>query len=1131
MHKSFLFPSLSALFTVFFMTLFMTSSRLQAEEFRPINITSNAETFSRCEPSDRYSLQKMYDGDAGTYACILDDTRTGKNENVCPPNAAAPVTCSFVLDFGEEKTLRGVRFVSRSAFVYAMASDVSAAVCSDAEGKENVRELVRNVKIPGYSYGNSAFITWETPVTARFLRVTVNDAWQKNLSYYWKDLQQDWCRRTGLPVAGDGSNFNVQIAEISAFDALPEDFPVKNASETAFPRTRLERDWLYQDCGMDVSQAFHSSENASYEIQLIHKVLKELKDTAEVSLSSVSLPETASSSETTLSPEKPASSEKPASPETAEKLEEELHRLAAQNLPGSDPAWKSLYFRACAVRRARRLAPILKHASQFLYVKHHIFGSTNGLVGKYDIPDEQVRDYTESHRPGSQLCLLTLAADGTVKNEVLLEKPVGTICYPSLSYDGKTLVFSMRENYETDSYHLYTMELNSRKVRQITFDVSAEVPLLGADGKAVMKEGKPVIQRRALPAADCEPAWLPDGRIVFTSTRGVQISDCWYRASGDIYACEADGTNIQRLTYDQLMTNLPQVLEDGRIVFTRWEYNDRSALYTHPLISMNPDGTTQTEYYGNNSMFPSSIIHANRIPGSNKIVGTISGHHTIYKGKLGIIDRTVGTQAGEGIEFINTRLDGKPGREAANVVPSDFNDMHIDIFGQTGPQYAYPFAFDEENFLAAFSPEGSPLTFGPLTPPLGAYFLTADGRRELLAFDPQQCAGGIIPVMERTVPPNRGNHVDLNDNFGTFYLQNVYFGPGLEGITPGTVKKLRVVALEYRPARMGYGHNGGECETGLCQTPISLNSGSWDVKHVLGEVDVEEDGSCYFRVPARTPVYFQLLDEKGYCVQTMRSWATLMNGEQFSCLGCHENKNDALPPSQRRATLAMRHPIQTPRRVDGSLHPLVERCEKASWLENVQMYLGVNAPKSLDADAPVEGFSYTQEIQPIFDRHCVVCHSEDSVSEKKCVTPCLTGEPAPAESIQLLFNHDVDQKRAYTRSYVELTTSGNPDRNPWMQWLKPRSRAVMLPPYHTGSCKSKVMECFEASHYGVQVSDVEKRTFACWLDLLIPFCGSYPQANLWTDAEKAEFNYYQQKRAAYAEPERETLLKIRDGKF
>ncbi|HNX34522.1 MAG TPA: hypothetical protein PKM57_07835 [Kiritimatiellia bacterium] len=1054
--------------------LFLSVSPLRAAEFRPLAVWTDTECYTN--PPGKYAAGKMIDGDLGTYACLLDDTRTGKDgKNVCPPKAAPPVTATFVLDLGAERTVSGMRFVARNAWVYVLAKNVSVSACADAQGRKEIRPLAEKVELPATSNSNSAFVEWLS-VTTRYLLVRVNDSYQQRYPGPWMpEAQIPWCRKVGLPTAGDGKNLNIQIAEVSCYDARPPDFPVKNPPAVAFPRHRLERDWLYQDAGLDIARVFTSANDFEKERSMVEKVLGR------------------------VSPDDPG----------LKALWQRLDLLVKGEAPACDPRWRSLYLDACAARRTARLQELRGRATQFVYAKHFIFGCMQGLAGKYDIPDEQIRDYTYGFKKGGQLCLGTLLADGAVKHEVLLEKPEGVICYPNLSWDAKTLVFSMRDNFETDSYYLYTMDLATRRVRQITF------PL--------MRDGKP------LPVADCEPTFLPDGRIVFTSTRDVHISDCWYRAGGNIYSCDADGGHIRRLTFDQLMTSNPQVLEDGRVVFTRWEYNDRSALYTHPLIAMNPDGTAQTEYYGNNSMFPASIIHARGIPGSQKVIALIAGHHSIYKGKLGLIDRSKGIQAGKGIEFVNTKLNGDLGRESADFIrpeppdPSNpYHDFKIDIFGQFGPQYSHPYAFDEENYLCSFCPEGYLPPFGPFNPPLGVYYMKPDGARELLAFDDWQGTGLAVPVMVRTPPHERASVINPNENNGVYTLQDVYQGPGLAGIPRGTAKKLRVVALEYRVCRMGYGQNGGECETGLCQTPISLNSGSWDVKHVLGEVDIEADGSCNFEVPAHAPVYFQVLDAKGYTIQTMRSWSTLQNGERFSCIGCHENKMDAGNPDgyPRKTTIALSKPIQKLKPFAGKDHPLVKRLASQSWRDGVENYLGVNAPRALDAAAPVDGFSFVQEIQPIFDRHCVSCHNAEKIGESKI---SLTGEAAKPESVKLIGAGQVDPKRTYTQSYVAITTSGNPDKNPWMTWLKPRSRAVMLPPYHTGSSKSKVMAYFESSHYGVKVSENEKRTFACWLDLLIPFCGSYTQHNTWTDAEKAEYAYFQEKRRAYAAAELEAL--------
>jgi len=1053
--------------------LVLAAHALPAAEYRPVAVWTSADCYPN--PPGRYAVGKMIDGDLGTYACLLDDTRTGKSTEVYPPKAAPPVTATFVLDLGAERSVSGMRFVARNAWVYVLAKNVSISTCADTQGREQIRPLAENRELPATSNSNSAFVEWP-PVTTRYLKVQVNDSYQQRYPGPWMSQSQiPWARKVGLATAGEGKHLNIQIAEVTCFDVRPADFPMKNPPEVAMPRHRLQRDWLYQDAGLDIAHVFTSQSDCEKERSMVQKVLGRVADDAP----------------------------------GLNKLWRRLDQLAEEEVPASDPRWRQLYFDACAARRQARLQTLRAKALQFVYAKHGIFGCMQGLAGKYDLPDEQVRDYTYGFKQGGQLCLATVLEDGTIRHEVLLEKPEGAICYPNLSWDARTLVFSMRDNFETDSYYLYSMDLATRRVKQLTFPI--------------VQNGKPLF------VADCEPTFLPDGRIVFTSTRDVHISDCWYRAGGNIYCCDADGASIRRLTFDQLMTSNPQVLPDGRIVYTRWEYNDRSALFNHPLISMNPDGTAQTEYYGNNSMFPAAIIHAHGIPGSHKAIAVIAGHHSIYKGKLGLIDRTKGMQAGQGIEFVNTRLNGDLGRESADFIrpePPDpskpYLDLKIDVFGQFGPQYSHPYAFDEENYLCSFCPEGYLPPFGPFNPPLGVYYMQADGARELLAFDDWQGTGRVIPVMTRTPPFARASLVRPEQNTGVFTMQDVYEGPGLAGVPRGTAKKLRVVALEYRVARMGYGQNGGECETGLCQTPISLNSGSWDVKHVLGEVDIEADGSCSFEVPAHTPVYFQVLDAKGYTVQTMRSWATLQNGERFSCIGCHENKMGAGPQAAvaSNTTIALSKPSQKLKPFAGKQHPLVKRLASQSWLDSVENYLGVSAPRSLDPDAPVDGFSYVQEIQPIFDRHCVSCHNSANIEKAKI---SLTGELARPETVKLIGAGRVDPKRAYTQSYVTITTSGDPDKNPWMTWLKPRSRAVMLPPYHTGASRSKIMDYLERAHHDVQVSEDERRTFACWLDLLVPFCGSYTQHNTWTEDEKAEYTYFQEKRRVYAAAELQTL--------
>lgn len=1030
--------------------------RAEEGELIPKSVWTDHETAVSKEI--HFSADKMIDGDMKTFASFFDHTRTGSDPKAVPVNGNFPITTEFVLDLGKESEIVGIRFVSRNAWITTSVKNVSIYSCDDPKGKTNVKPIRENEELLPTNSSFSAYVLWK-PVSVRYLLVKVNDAYQN------RNRRVDW------PIL---RIFQAQIAEIRCLTIPPKDPCKKNPPDVAYPLARLHNDWMMQDHGPDVSQCFRLKKDAELECTMVDKVLAEIAQSSDTS--------------------------------TLKQIKENLIK---EKCPGSDPRWKDLYLKACDKRRFHRLAFLREETDRIVYTKHYVFGGTEGLTGMPQGSDEQHIDLTSERRHGSQLCMITLKEDGSLKHEVLIEKPEGVIRDPSLSFDAKKLLFSMRDNFTKDDYHIFEMDLADRSVRKIT--------------------SNPVVNGKEYPCVDMEPCFTPSGDILFSSTRHVQINDCWPNANTNIYTCKPDGSAVRRLGYDELDVNFPQILHDGRVVFTRWEYSDRNAFFLHPICTMNPDGTTQTEYCGNNSMFPSSYIQVRPIPDSTKLIATISGHHVLHKGKLALIDRTQGTQDGKNIEFVaGSSPDGTPGRQRSTIKTTGVHNPAIDFFGQKGPQYQYPFALDEDHYLLAYCPEGWLYDYGPFCPPFGIYFMTATGERELLAFDWWISSGQPTPIIEREVPPIRPSSIDHTKNTGVFDIQDIYIGPGLKGIPRGTVKKLRVVALEYRAGKMGKGSNAGEVSSGLVQTPISFNNGSWDVKHVLGEVDVEEDGSVAFEVPARTPVYFQLLDEKGYCVQTMRSWATLQGGEHFSCLGCHEDKLDTQMMTQgRSASIAMQRAPQKLQPIGSKKHPLMERLEKENCLDSIEGWLGVNAPAvNADPYAPVAGFSYRQEIQPILDKHCIECHQGDTKNSdpKKRSSLDLRGTMISVDHLKV--NWDDDYKRLFSQSYLNLTNQGRNKGGKWIQFLEVRSRSDILPPYHTGSSKSSLMKYLEPAHYGVQVSESEKRTIACWIDILIPYCGSYVEANTWTDEERKEYLYYVKKRRDIADQER---LMIRES--
>ncbi|OGV61683.1 MAG: hypothetical protein A2283_01725 [Lentisphaerae bacterium RIFOXYA12_FULL_48_11] len=1062
------------------------------------------------------TLNHLIDGDWKTTCCFS-------------PNDVASTSAWFVLDLGEVRKVTGIRFVAQRSWVNCMAEHVSVFACEDLAGK-NRRYLRDCCQLPPVTTFNSAFVTWDA-IATRYIGVIINRAWDIRCSFdYHSGTRHQAIKKlpdllvNGGPlydVCGIGGRLAVQIAEVSCFSCAPSDIPLPNPLHVAYPGNRLERDWMYQDCGVsnvsmvanavdgsktdsigpDISGCFSSGKDSVFEQAMLRRVLSELD------LYSTDVAPLRKRAEALLS------------------------------IPGVDHRWRTLYLDACRERRRERLKVLRRLATQFLYTKHFIMGGVEQWSQTAHVSDEQVLDFTPVFREGSQLCLATINEDGSVSNEVLIDKPEGVIRDPCLSFDAQTLFFSMRDNFKTDDYHLYAMYLSDRHIRQITFS--------------------PVVDGTKIPCCDIEPCLTPEGDIIFGSTRCVQLDDCAPRATLNLYKCDVNGRFLRRLAFDQVSTAYPQLLDDGRIIYSRWEYHDRSAYFQQPLFVMNPDGTAQSAFYGNNSIYPTSLIHSRGIPGTGKIITIVGGHHALQKGKLAIIDRTKGSEGNSGIEYVaGASPDGRPGRQPSAVLmidpatePSKFSQC-VDFYdqcGQIGPQWQYPYAFDEDHYFVSYNPEGMYFSRGPCAVPFGVYYMTATGERELLAFDWDNSCGQAIPLVSRRQPLVRVSQVDWKQNVGRFYVQNVYTGPGVRGIEKGTVKHLRVIALEYRAAFVSANDQHGLLAPSRCNTPISIDNGSQDVKHVLGEVEIDEEGGAYFEVPARNAIYFQLLDAKGRCIQTMRSWAMVQPGEFAGCVGCHETPSQVGGYDASQSAMLKRRPQKLQPMLGQSVYPLLTQLEKTSALDDVSSFLGVNALRDLDAEASVIGFSYVQTIQPILDKNCVACH-QGNVQDpdvKKRSALCLTGDVA-VMSPPFRWGSPL---RKFSRSYLALTSNGK--CTPLVNWFSPQSvygRAMMLSPYEGGSAKSKLMDYLEPSHYDIQMTDAEKRTVACWIDLGVPFCGSYAQANTWATPSHVYFprcwqplkndllswqgpvdkiyEYYQNKRVVFARQEIENILSL-----
>ncbi len=587
------------------------------------------------------------------------------------------------------------------------------------------------------------------------------------------------------------------------------------------------------------------------------------------------------------------------------------------------------------------LGELMEQASSFVVVYHKQLG------GSHYAYTEAVSDHLNDGRqwggesgieanwnPGSKMTLVTLTRDGdqVVKKETRIENSSqGVMRDPCVSEDGTKMVFSWKKS-ATDDYHLYEYTFATKKTVQLTF------------GSGV---------------ADIEPVYTSNGNIVFSSTRDIQTVDCWHTDVSNLYMCSADGSNITRLGYDQVHTTYPTATSDGRILYTRWDYNDRSQMYVQALFQMFPDGTLQTEVFGNNASNPTTLLHTREIPGvSSKYVAIVSGHHTHQVGKLVTIDTTVDRNDKSALKYVWTD-------SATTALQSSYdNDTGYYYDGRV---FKYPVAISDDVFLVSTCKDG----YSGRETPFNIELVYGRNQSQVIVEGSSNYPASQVALVKTNEMFNRASLVNYNSNYGTYYVGNVYEGESMEGVAVGTVKYLRVVALEFRSSAIGatVGRGTGTSDP---YSPIATGNGSWDVKKVLGIVDVYSDGSAMFTAPSETPLYFQLLDENGDMIQTMRSWSTLQPGEYFSCVGCHLDKNYA-PSVQGGITEAMKAGVQ-------EIRPDL-------WMEAVESYSDQDA---YDAST-VQGFDYLEVVQPILDANCITCHSDSAASYTKINASAMNG--------------------------------------------------------------------------------------------------------------------------------------------
>ena len=258
--------------------------------------------------------------------------------------------------------------------------------------------------------------------------------------------------------------------------------------------------------------------------------------------------------------------------------------------------------------------------------------------------------HEEFQGKGGKLVVFTPQVDGR-NFKTVFDASEGRIHRYDLSFNGREIVFAWQKN-AAEPFQIYRINVDGTGLTQLTSG----------------------------PSHNFDPCWLPDGDIAFISTRDQQWALCLWSRVGLLYRMDRGGGNLRKLSYGVVHDLAPSILNDGRIVYTRWEYVDKGVQPIQSLWTINPDGTMLQGFYGNR--VPGTFFEARAIPGSGAVLCTLTGHMAPISGAIGIIDPRHGDNAPESLRNVT------PG-----VSPSDSGWQRGGVINGAGP-YEAPYPID-----------------------------------------------------------------------------------------------------------------------------------------------------------------------------------------------------------------------------------------------------------------------------------------------------------------------------------------------------------------------------------------------------------------------------------------------------
>jgi hypothetical protein len=686
-----------------------------------------------------------------------------------------------------------------------------------------------------------------------------------------------------------------------------------------------------------------------------------------------------------------------------------------------------------------KLRKLLPDVNEIVFIKRATFQSSHYYT-----------DFIDGSRIfGSELCVLSLN-DGSVRNLVPSLKD-GIIGRCNLSFDGTKVIFDYRAK-SSEGYRIWEVNIDGTNLRQLTFPPDDEDARIAKYWMKNHHHSGKVGEYRHF-TDDMHPAYLPDGGFVFVSTRcehGILCDAPDYLTATVLYRADKNGKNIEKLSNNSLSETCPTLMSDGRILYTRWEYVDNGSVTNKGLWALNPDGTSSTEVYGANIAYPSVFNAGRQIPNQpNKFVCIGAPHMPVGVGTVLLVDTSYDRRTVDGVKYVTDEVDqqyqwgwqkSQAGKKFTRLYepPAAKNnsiqtDQSRDGRGNTdrGPLFMDPFPISEREFIVSYNPDkrwNEPNAYS-------LYLINDNGGRELLYRPDKFSAWSPIPVRPTPIPPTPITTKDTKlaeKNLSQLVVLDIY--AGMENVQRGTIKFIRVNEHVPRPWSARRFWDGDEFDQQHSVVTMNTHLGL-KVQH--GIVKVEDDGSANFLVPADKNIFLQALDANYREVQRERTFVNLRPGEVRSCVGCHERATES-PVVSSHSTVALR-------REPDMLAP---------------------QPGEKSGARPL---SYIDDVQPVLDRHCVKCHSNEKPEGK--------------------INLSADLTERFNRSYETLM---NWNSFPVIRENHPKAgNNHVLPPYSLGSHASKLVKLLDKGHYEVKMPLEDWIRLTTWIDSNGQYYGTY----------------------------------------